>query len=148
MPETITFHALDLSGETALKLYLRKDDGSLLNTDGDAFTEISSSGVFQATLDEPRTGLGTLSVRVCDGTETADNLLYDDFLPESSTVIGAMGVAVLDTTTSTKIDAILEDTGTTLPGLISGIPKVGSTHRYTQVAQTSTTTDVSIGEAT
>jgi hypothetical protein len=56
--------------------------------------------------------------------------------------------AVLDSTASTKIDSILEDTGTTLLGLIGGIPKVGSTHRYTQVAQTSTTTDVSIGEAT
>lgn len=42
-------------------------------------------------------------------------------------------VAVLDTATSAKIDAI---------------PKVGSTHRYTQIAQTSTTTDVAIGEVT
>jgi len=106
MPETIIFHALDLSGETTLKLFLRKDDGSLLNTGGDALAEISSSGVFEATLAESRTGLGTLSVRVCDGTETADNLLYDDFLPESSTVIGAMGVAVLDAATLTQLDDI------------------------------------------
>lgn len=94
MPETITLHALDLTGETALKLFLRKDDGTLLNTGGDALAEISSSGVFQATLAESRTGLGSLSVRVCDGTETADNLLYDGFLPEGSTVIGA--TVVLD----------------------------------------------------
>jgi hypothetical protein len=96
MPETITLHALDLSGETTLKLFLRKDDGTLLNTNGDALTEIGSSGVFAATLGEARTGLGTLSVRVCDGTETADNLLIDDFLPESSTVIGAKVNAELD----------------------------------------------------
>lgn len=54
----------------------------------------------------------------------------------------------LNSATSTKIDSILEDTGTTLPGMIDAIPKVGSTHRYTQIAQTSTTTDVSIEEAT
>jgi len=96
MSETITLHALDLSGETTLKLFLRKDDGTLLNTGGDALTEISSSGVFTATLGEARTGLGTLAVRVCDGTETADNLLIDDFLPETETTIGASGTAVLD----------------------------------------------------
>ena len=89
MSEVITFHALDLSGETGLKLYLRKSDGTLLNTGGDALTEFSSSGMFQATMGEARTGLGSLAVRVCDGAETADNLLYDGFLPEGSTVIGA-----------------------------------------------------------
>jgi len=106
MSETITLHALDLSGETTLKLFLRKDDGTLLNTGGDALTEISSSGVFTATLGEARTGLGTLAVRVCDGTETADNLLIDDFLPESSTVIGAKVNAELDSATQTQLDNI------------------------------------------
>ena len=108
MSEIIKFHALDLSGETGLKLYLRKDDGSLLNTGGDDLAEISSSGVFEATLAESRTGLGTLSVRVCDGTETADNLLYDDFLPESSSVIGAKRDAVLDTAVRTAIAAAVD----------------------------------------
>lgn len=42
--------------------------------------------------------------------------------------------AVLD---SASVDAIRD-----------GIPKVGETHRYTQVASAATTTDVSIGEAT
>lgn len=130
MPETITFHALDLSGETALKLFLRKNDGTLLNTGGDALTEISSSGVFAATLAEARTGLGSLSVRVCDGTETADNLLYDGFLPEGSTTIGA--TAELDSASTAAIR--------------NGIPKVGETHRYTQVDSSATTTDVSIGD--
>lgn len=103
MSEIIKFHALDLSGETTLKLFLRTDDGSLLNAGGDALAEISSSGVFEATLAESRTGLGSLAVRVCDGTETADNLLYDDFLPESSTVIGAKRDAVLDSATRVKL---------------------------------------------
>ena len=31
---------------------------------------------------------------------------------------------------------------------LAKVPKTGSTHRYTQIAQTSTTTDVAIGEAT
>lgn len=106
MPETITLHALDLSGETALKLFLRKDDGTLLNAGGDAFTEISGTGVFQATLAESRVGLGTLNARVCDAVETADGLLIDDPLPESSTVIGAKVNAVLDTAVETQIDNI------------------------------------------
>lgn len=96
MAETITLHSLDLSGETTLMLFLRKDDGTLLNTGGDALTEISSSGVFTATLAEARTGLGDLSYRVCLATETADNLLIDGFLPETETTIGASGTAVLD----------------------------------------------------
>jgi hypothetical protein len=96
MPETITLHALDLSGETTLKLFLRDDDGTLLNTGGDALSEIGSSGVFTATLAESRVGLGTLNARVCDAVETADGLLIDDALPESSTVIGTTVTAVLD----------------------------------------------------
>lgn len=139
MSETITFHALDLSGETALKLFLRKNDGSLLNADGDALTEISSSGVFAATLAESRTGLGSLSVRVCDGTETADNLLFDGFLPEGSTVIGQ--AVELD---SASINAV--QSGLATAAEVAKIPKVGSTHRYTQVAADSGTkrTDVAI----
>ena len=106
MSETITFHALDLSGETGLKLYLRKADGSLLNTGGDTFTE-PATGMFQTTLTESRTGLGSLAVRVCDGTETADNLLYDGFLPEGSTVIGAS--VELDSAARVKLDAVQPD---------------------------------------
>ena len=81
MPETITLNALDLSGET-LTLFLRKSDGSLLNTGGDAMTETGTTGVFTATLGEARTGLGPLAVRVCAGAETAENLLYDGLLVE------------------------------------------------------------------
>lgn len=116
MPETITLHALDLSGETTLKLFLRKDDGTLLNTGGDALTEISSSGVFTATLAESRVGLGDLSYRVCLSTETADNLLIDGFLPETETTIGASGTAVLDPASQTQLDKIEASTCGTVSG--------------------------------
>jgi hypothetical protein len=95
MPETITLQALDLSGET-LTMFLRKSDGTLLNTGGDAMTESGTTGVFTATLAESRTGLGPLAVRVCAGSETADNLLYDGFLVEGTTVIDSVMRVELD----------------------------------------------------
>jgi len=100
MSETITLQALDLSGET-LTMFLRKSDGTLLNTGGDAMTEQEDdaenlTGVFTATLGEARTGLGPLAVRICAGAETADNLLYDGFLVEGTTVIDAVMRAELD----------------------------------------------------
>lgn len=116
MPETITLHALDLSGETALKLFLREDDGTLLNTGGDLFAEIAT-GVFTATLGESRVGLGDLAFSICDGTETADNALLDGFLPESSTVIGKTVKAVLDSAaTAALVDLIWDE------------PLTGATH--------------------
>jgi hypothetical protein len=95
MSETITLQALDLSGET-LTMFLRKSDGTLLNTGGDAMTESGSTGVFTATLAESRSGLGPLAVRICSGGETADNLLYDGFLVEGTTVIDSIVRAELD----------------------------------------------------
>lgn len=95
MAETIVFSDLSLSGET-LTMFLRKSDGTLLNTDGDAMTESGSTGVFTATLGESRTGLGPLAVRICAGSETADNLLYDGFLVEGTTVIDSVMRAELD----------------------------------------------------
>jgi hypothetical protein len=109
MSETITLQALDLSGET-LTMFLRKADGTLLNTGGDAGTESGSTGVFTFTLAESRAGLGPLAVRVCVGSETAENLLYDGFLVEGSTVIDSTVAAVLDPAT---IDAIADAIGTT-----------------------------------
>ena len=110
MSETITLQALDLSGET-LTMFLRKSDGTLLNTDGDAMTESGSTGVFTATLAESRTGLGPLAVRICAGSETADNLLYDGFLAEGSSVIDSTSTAVLDSDVATKIDNIQDAAG-------------------------------------
>jgi hypothetical protein len=104
MSETITLQALDLSGET-LTMFLRKSDGTLLNTGGDAMTESGSTGVFTATLGESRTGLGPLAVRICAGSETADNLLYDGFLSEGSTVIDSAMTAELD---SASVNAVAD----------------------------------------
>ena len=152
MPETITLHALDLSGETTLKLFLRKDDGTLLNAGGDALTEISSSGVFTATLAESRSGLGDLSYRVCLATETADNLLIDGFLPETETTIGASGTAVLDPAAQMQINNIENAAGYTLAVLAGAcadpqtssetyaITVFGSTFTVDMAGQTSTGT--------
>jgi len=104
MSETIILQALDLSGET-LTMFLRKSDGTLLNTDGDAMTESGSTGVFTATLAEPRTGLGPLAVRICSGSETAENLLYDGFLSEGSTVIDSTMTAELDSDAQAMVTA-------------------------------------------
>lgn len=48
--------------------------------------------------------------------------------------------------TTNKVNAELDSAST--DAIRDGIPKVGETHRYTQVASGATTTDVSIGEAT
>lgn len=141
MPETITLHALDLSGETTLKLFLRKDDGTLLNTGGDDLTEIGSSGVFQATLGESRTGLGDLSYRVCDGTETADNLLIDGFLPETETTIGASGTVALDSAIQTQVNNIENAAGYLLAlqaGAISNPQTATETYSITAFGSTFT----------
>jgi hypothetical protein len=109
MPETITLHALGLSGET-LTMFLRKSDGTLLNTGGDAMTEAGATGVFTATLAEARTGLGPLAVRACAGAETAANLLYDGFLVEGSAVIDSTVTAVLDSAaTAALVDLIWDE---------------------------------------
>ena len=113
MAETITLQALDLSGET-LTLFLRKRDGTLLNTDGDAMTEQEDeeenlTGVFTATLAESRTGLGPLAVRICAGAETADNLLYDGFLAEGSTVIDSTTTAVLTSASTQSVAQAVAD---------------------------------------
>jgi hypothetical protein len=113
MPETITLQALDLSGET-LTMFLRKSDGSLLNSGGDAMTEQEDeaenlTGVFTATLAESRSGLGPLAVRICAGSETADNLLYDGFLVEGTTVIDSVMRAELDSDARVKLAATQPD---------------------------------------
>jgi len=70
-------------------------------------------------------------------------------------LVGAVPVArwfvTLTLTTATfqardKVNAELDSTS--LSAIRDGIPKVGETHRYTQVDSGATTTDVSIGEAT
>ena len=51
-----------------------------------------------------------------------------------------------ETATTTPETAVLDPAS--VSAIRDGIPKVGETHRYTQVDSGATTTDVSIGEAT
>lgn len=51
-------------------------------------------------------------------------------------------------TTANKVDSTAVVDSDSIDEIRDGIPKVGETHRYTQVASGATTTDVSIGEAT
>lgn len=51
-----------------------------------------------------------------------------------------------ETATETAVLAVLDPAS--VSAIRDGIPKVGETHRYTQVDSGATTTDVSIGEAT
>jgi hypothetical protein len=98
-------------------MFLRKSDGTLLNTGGDAMTESGSTGVFTATLGESRSGLGPLAVRICAGSETADNLLYEGFLAEGTTVIDSVVRAELDSAaTAALVDLIWDE------------PLTGATH--------------------
>jgi len=53
-----------------------------------------------------------------------------------------------DGETATETPPTVELDPASLSAIRDGIPKVGETHRYTQVDSGATTTDVSIGEAT
>lgn len=88
MPETISIHLLAFSGETELNLFLRRTDtGALVNTAGDALVEApASSGRFTATLAESRVGLDTLAASVCEGAESAADLVWDGWLGEDVTL--------------------------------------------------------------
>ena len=140
MPETIVFHALDLSGETTLMLFLRKADGTLLNAGGDALTEAGSTGVFTATLDESRVGLGPLAVRVCLATETAANLLYDGFLAESSLVVDEIGA------TQASVDNVIDTVSFIASGLFGAIANAGTaTETYAITINGGTFTATGVG---
>jgi hypothetical protein len=114
MSESITYNDLALSGES-VTLYLRKSDGSLLNTGGDLMTESpAGTGRFVATLGESRTGLGALRANICLGAETADNAVGDGWLVEGSTVITDSAAAAssggLTTEQAAQLDAIQAST--------------------------------------
>ena len=68
---------------------------------------------------------------------------YTGTLAVPSPTLVAIGVS-----TDNTVGSYLGITSQDLDTALAGIPKVGQTHRYTQVASTSTTTDVSIGAAT
>lgn len=119
----------EMSGTTGNVLWLRKSsDFSIVNTGGDALTESSTSGWFTATVTESWTE--QLSATIVD---SGGLIPRAGWLPVGGDTV-VEGTAVLD---SASVSAIRD-----------GIPKVGETHRYTQVDSGATTTDVSIGEAT
>jgi len=117
-----------------LQLFLRKtSDNSLLNAGGDTGADTDSIGSFIWSVSEDRPAEQMLA-RIYEGsTETAASIIIDSVLNVGFTELG-QEAAVLD---SASVTAIRD-----------GIPKVGETHRYTQVDSGATTTDVSIGAAT
>lgn len=94
MPETISYNAPALTGETTLTAYLRSAvTGVLVNTLGDALTESpASSGRFTMTLTESRTGLGQLVADINDGS---GNVAYA-WLEEGSTIMTETDSGFLD----------------------------------------------------
>jgi len=117
-----------------LQLFLYKtSDNSLLNAGGDTGVDASSIGSFAWTVAEDRPAEQMLAKIYEGATATAANIIIDSVLNVGFTEIGQEAVE-LD---SASVTAIRD-----------GIPKVGETHRYTQVDSGATTTDVSIGEAT
>lgn len=129
---------------------------------------------FGASLTNPTLGALATGTTISNGTanscneQTADSGVYiADFVGADASALIPAGTYRLRTTvngiplkrfvTFTGVDgelvyarseraAVLDSASVT--AIRDGIPKVGETHRYTQVDSGATTTDVSIGEAT
>mgnify|MGYP003509389679 CR=1 FL=1 len=123
----------DLSWTGDLVLFLEAlDGGPAADTDGYTFT---SSGDMEYS---------------CSITDTILGLYRCVAKTSGGIIAGAGYVTVGASTTAARIRS--EEAAELDPASVSairdGIPKVGETHRYTQVDSGATTTDVSIGEAT
>ena len=123
----------DLSWTGDLVLFLEAlDGGPAADTDGYTFT---SSGDMEYS---------------CSITDTILGLYRCVAKTSGGIIAGAGYVTVGASTTAARIRseeaAVLDSASVT--AIRDGIPKVGETHRYTQVDSGATTTDVSIGEAT
>jgi hypothetical protein len=138
MTESITVWLDDQIGIAGQYLWLRKSDGTLLNTGGDALTDPDDTGLFSATLNESRTGLGTLRATITGSSDPTDAvaagwlaessaLVVDDY-PQSAS--GGAGDAsqetvqeVLDVVNSIAIgfagSAPVEPTGISVLGLLN-----------------------------
>lgn len=66
----------------------------------------------------------------------------------ASVAVGALQPTTAGRTLAVSAAGAVELDSASVDAIRDGIPKVGETHRYTQVASAATTTDVSIGEAT
>jgi len=102
----------------------------------------SASGVSVTVSTTAQTGLYKAVFTTDSGWDNADFLeLY-----ATATIAGTAGY-LAKVWSSTEIGASELDSAS-VSAIRDGIPKVGETHRYTQVDSGATTTDVSIGEAT
>lgn len=90
MSETISIHFPEISGDASdYTAFLYAEDGTLLNSGGDAIAEVGSSGVWTFTLAETRTVRANYFVRVYYGTtESAGNLVYHHVLYAGQTLVG------------------------------------------------------------
>ena len=123
----------DIQWAGALVLFLEAlDGGPAADTDGYAFTS-SGDMEYSCTVTDALLGLYRCVAKTTGGV-----------------VAGAGYVTIGASTAAVRIRS--EEAAVLDPASVSairdGIPKVGETHRYTQVDSGATTTDVSIGEAT
>lgn len=136
------------SGRSALSLSATAihtvSSSSLLQHDYKSRT--SGSGAIGATRSLYTGGVNLgqpVVANVRSGTTYGVSSEYTGTLAVPSPTLVAIGVS-----TDNTVGSYLGITSQDLDTALAGIPKVGQTHRYTQVASTSTTTDVSIGAAT
>ena len=92
MAETIVVDFADIAGDvSAYTAFVRSRAGALLNTGGDAISEIGG-GVWNFTLTEARVVNTHYFVRIYSGsTETAANLVYDGILYPGQTLVNFDG---------------------------------------------------------
>lgn len=91
MSETILVRFPDISGDVSgYTAFLRHEStGALLNTGGDAITEIAT-GLWSFTLGETRSKNTNYNVAIYSGSsETTDNLVFDDLLRAGLLIVGA-----------------------------------------------------------
>jgi hypothetical protein len=99
-----------------------------------AVTEIQSGLATATNVSDAQTAI----IAQIDANETKIDSIQNDTNDIQSRLPAALE--------SGRIAAVLDSASVT--AIRDGIPKVGETHRYTQVASGATTTDVAIGEAT
>ena len=82
MPENITIHFPDISGDAATHtVFVRSEAGVLLNSGGDVITETAGTSIWTFTLAETRVANAYYLVTVYSGTtETTGNLVFNGLL--------------------------------------------------------------------